>query len=133
MRRRFVDSSFYFAVAAEQDPNHRAALDVVLEAGVVLCTSRYVLAETMSLLTKRASKSAALRIARAFILSAEACLLDVTDEDFDAAWDLFAEYPDWDFDLVDSISFVLMRREEIEAALTFDRHFAQMGFTALPG
>jgi predicted nucleic acid-binding protein len=133
VRRRFVDSSFYYAVAAEEDPNHRVALDVASEATVVLCTSRYVLAETMSLLTKRASKSAALRIAQAFILSSEACLLDVTNEDFDAAWDLFAEYPDWDFDLVDAISFALMRREEIEAALTFDHHFAHMGFEALPG
>ncbi len=84
-------------------------------------------------MTKRASNSTAHEIAQAFILSPEACLLDLTDEDFDAAWALFAQYPDWDFDLVDAMSFALMRRERIEAALTFDHHFAQMGFTALPG
>lgn len=98
-----------------------------------VCTTRYVLAETMSLLTKRASKLTALQIADDVILSEETCLLDVTRADLGDAWRLFSRYPDWDFDLVDAISFALMKREEIETALTFDRHFAQMGFTALPG
>jgi predicted nucleic acid-binding protein len=128
-----VDSSYYYAVAAEQDPNHAEALAIASETDIGLCTNRYVLAETMSLLTKRASKSTALRVAWAFILSPEACLLDVTTENFDAAWALFSKYPDWDFDLVDAISFALMKREEIDTALTFDRHFAQIGFEVLPG
>jgi len=34
---------------------------------------------------------------------------------------------------VHAISFALMKREQIETALTFDARFAQMGFSVLPG
>jgi len=133
VRRQFVDSSFYYALAKEEDPNHQIAAAAAAHKDVMFCTSRYVLAETMSLLTKRASKRTALKIANDVILSVETCLLDVTTTDFVDAWHLFAQYPDWDFDLIDAISFALMHREGIERALTFDYHFEQMGFTALPG
>jgi uncharacterized protein len=133
VRLRFVDSSFYYALAREEDPNHQSAVDAAAHDGPAFCTSRFVLAETMSLLTKRASKRTALKIADNVILSVETCILDVTDADFADAWRLFRSYPEWDFDLVDAISFALMKREEIETALTFDSHFAQMGFNALPG
>ncbi|MEA3400032.1 MAG: hypothetical protein U9R79_02190 [Armatimonadota bacterium] len=55
-----------------------------------------------------------------------------SEDQIRAAWDVFLSYPDWDFDLVDAISFTLMRDLEIDSALTLDRHFAEMGFTALP-
>jgi len=133
VRQAFADSSFYYALAVEEDRDHRLARGVIDRPDLGICTTRYVLAETMSLLTKRASKLTALQIADDVILSEETCLLNVTRADFADAWDLFAKYPDWDFDLVDAISFALMKREEIETALTFDHHFAQMGFDALPG
>jgi predicted nucleic acid-binding protein len=34
--------------------------------------------------------------------------------------------------LVDCVSFELMRRERIDTAFAFDRHFAEQGFTTIP-
>jgi len=99
----------------------------------MLCLSTHVVGEAMSLLTKRLSKSIALDTGRELVEAETVWVITPSDQDFADAWSLFCRYPDWDFDLIDAISFALMKREEIDAALTFDRHFAQMGFEALPG
>ena len=39
------------------------------------------------------------------------------------------KYQDKDFSLTDAISFAVMERLQITQAFTFDRHFAQYGFT----
>ena len=41
--------------------------------------------------------------------------------------------PDKTYSLCDAISFVLMRRQGIQEALTTDRHFEQEGFRKLLG
>ncbi len=43
----------------------------------------------------------------------------------------FALRRDKDWGLTDCLSFVVMEREGINAALTADKHFEQAGFTAL--
>ena len=45
--------------------------------------------------------------------------------------DLFEQRPDKAWSLVDCLSFLVMRQEEISAALTGDKHFEQAGFIAL--
>ena len=47
--------------------------------------------------------------------------------------DLFKTYDDKEFSFVDCASFVVMRREHLVDAFTFDHHFAQMGFRLWPG
>jgi len=44
---------------------------------------------------------------------------------------MFKNYRDKEWSLVDCASFLVMRDEDIELALTADHHFEQMGFTAL--
>jgi predicted nucleic acid-binding protein len=41
------------------------------------------------------------------------------------------QYDDKDFSLTDATSFAVMERLRVPAAFTFDRHFAQYGFTVL--
>lgn len=128
----YADTSFLYAWTVEDDPNHGRALQTGMERNPQISFTSYVLAETMSLLTKRRGKPQAMTMGSRLLASPQAHLIYPTRSDFATAWDLFAQYPDWDFDLVDAISFAVMRREGIETALTFDRHFAQMGFVALP-
>ncbi|MFO8079313.1 MAG: PIN domain-containing protein [Armatimonadota bacterium] len=129
----FLDTSFIYALSDMADPVHPVVSSTheALERPPVLTS--YVLAEAMSLLTKRATKHRAVVVGDRIVTSSQARVIRPTDEDFDDAWALFAKYPDWDFDLVDAISFALMKREEIETALTFDSHFSQMGFETMPG
>jgi hypothetical protein len=133
IERAYVDTSFIYALTMERDPNHQAA--ATLHAGFEgqMLASIFVVAETMSLITKRRGKQQAISIGRDLISSERTRILYPEGLVLRRAWREFATYPDWDFDLVDAISFALMKREEIEVALTFDRHFAQMGFEALPG
>lgn len=129
----FLDTSFIYVLSDSADPGHREAVDLYRDLSEPVVLSSYVLAEAMSLLTKRTTKSCAVRMGEHLTASSHVSVISPSQADFDEAWDLFAKYPDWDFDLIDAISFALMHREGIERALTFDYHFEQMGFTALPG
>jgi len=46
-------------------------------------------------------------------------------------FELFRTRPDKEWGLVDCISFVVMKKQEITDALTADEHFTQAGFCAL--
>ena len=48
-------------------------------------------------------------------------------------WRLFKRYDDKEFSFVDCLCFVVMRRERLVDAFTFDHHFEQMGFRLWPG
>ena len=115
----------------DDDANNARAVETYDEIESRICTSTHVLAETMSLLTKRVSKQHAIRAGRRILRSPRTVVLRPTAADLRVAWRDFADHPDWDFDLVDAISFALMRRERIDAALNFDHHFTQMGFITL--
>lgn len=116
----------------DDDANNTRAVATYDEIDSPICTSTHVLAETMSLLTKRVSKQHAIRAGRRILRSPRTVVLRPTAADLRVAWREFADRPDWDCDLVDAISSALMRRERSDAALTFDHHFAQMGFITLP-
>ncbi len=133
MERTFIDTSFLYALAMQQDPNHDRAVEAHDHLSGEMTTSIFVVAETMSLVTKRRGKPLAIEVARELIAAGRTRIIYPDRDNVQSAWRLFAQYPHWDFDLVDAISFALMKREQIETALTFDAHFAQIGFTALPG
>ncbi len=132
MTPAWVDSSFWFALANRDEPGHPGATELLRGYDGRLQTSTFVMAETASLLTKRGTKAGAVGFCW-YVLNQSACeVTHPSSDQVQAAWDLFLSRPDWDFDFVDSLSFTMMRDLEIETALTFDHHFAEMGFTTLP-
>ncbi len=50
---------------------------------------------------------------------------------FTAALDLYRERMDKAWSMTDCFSFLIMRQYDIDAALTYDKHFEQAGFSAL--
>jgi len=50
---------------------------------------------------------------------------------FSRAFELYSERPDKDWSLTDCVSFVLMKEQALDRALTADIHFVQAGFRAL--
>ena len=50
---------------------------------------------------------------------------------FDESFALYKSHQDKEWGLIDCVSFVVMRQNEIQDALTFDHHFVQAGFRAL--
>jgi predicted nucleic acid-binding protein len=50
---------------------------------------------------------------------------------FDLGAELYATRTDKTWSLVDCVSFVVMKREDLTDALSTDRHFTQAGFNAI--
>lgn len=131
----FVDTGALVARYIRRDGHHRKARRVwaEIERGRRRCfTSSFVLDETFTLLGRRASYSFAAERARALLGSAALTVLRPDSEDELKAVDLFAKFADQEVSFTDCISFVLMRRNKLDQAFTFDRHFAVAGFEVVP-
>ena len=79
----------------------------------------------------RMHKREAARAIEQFLEAGEAEIVHPTPEQFAQALALYKTYEDKAWSLTDCLSFVVMREAGAEAALTFDRHFAQAGFGVL--
>jgi predicted nucleic acid-binding protein len=132
-RRTLVDTSAYFALLDHDDANHAQALtirDRLIAEGWRLFTTSFVLAETHALLLNRLSQDIATRFLRDMEHS-PTTLMWVTPADVQRAKAIIYQYDDKDFSLTDATSFAVMERIRVPSAFTFDRHFAQYGFTVL--
>lgn len=130
MSRVFVDTSALYALLDAGDASHaraRRAFGGLRDQEALLVTTSYVLVETCALVSRRLG-SAALRAFREDF----APLLEVVWVDaaiHEAALDLLFERRKASLSLVDAASFVTMRRERLDAAFAFDRHFEEEGFS----
>lgn len=135
MRRCFIDTSAYIALAYADDTHHLTARDTMTAlAGLRLpqVTTSYVLAETYTVLRRLAGHPAAVAFGTATQRSSATGRLTVVypDAALDAAaWDHFARYEDQDFSFVDCVSFAWLRADGQSEVFAFDRHFDVLGFT----
>ena len=129
MKRVFVDTSGIMAMLVANDRFHRQAKNTfkrLAQDGVALVTSSYILVETYALLGRRLGLEAVQTFRSEF-----APVFDVVwvDQDLhDAGLDLLAREGRRDLSLVDATSFVIMRRQRIDDAFTYDSHFSEAGF-----
>ncbi len=131
----FVDTGAFVARYIRQDGHHRKARRAwaEIDRSRSRCfTSSFVLDETFTLLGRRSSYSFAADRARALLRSEALTILRPDADDEGRGVDLFAKFADQKVSFTDCISFVLMRRQRLERAFTFDRHFADAGFEVMP-
>lgn len=133
MERVLVDTSAVLALVEPNDEAHeraKRAFEALRAREVVLVASSYALLETYTLIGRRFGLGAVSRFRESF-----APLLDVVwvDQDLhEAALDLLVERRKRRLSLVDAVSFVLARREGIDEAFAYDRHFADEGLRMAP-
>lgn len=131
----FVDSSFWIALEDSKDQDHDAAAQywafLASRRPRVLSTT-FILGEVAAFFTRRGKHTKAVTIGEYLLFSEECDCVSVDPPLLDAAWDYFVARSDKTYSLTDCISFVLMEREGIREALTFDHHFEQAGFVRLP-
>ena len=133
MRQRegvFVDSGAWIALAIEGDAMHDAAVELwelLRRNGARLYTSIPVVIETFTFLDRIANRNAALSWKGA-IDELRLKLLQCDRRDLENAWDFFRSTEFHKLSAVDATSFVLMKRNRIGLAFTFDYHFAVAGF-----
>lgn len=127
----FVDTGAWIALALSRDPFHlraRESWDSLNTAGAHLHTSVPVILETFTFLDRNTARDVALAWRESLSQVADLRTLTVTPADLEEAWPYFQRRELHKLSAVDATSFVLMSREKIRTAFTFDHHFAMAGF-----
>jgi uncharacterized protein len=134
MREFFLDTSFAIALSAITDQNHAKAVELAeqIEAqSICLVSTQAILLEIGNALSKQKYRAAAIQLLESLESDPNVKIIPLTNELYDAAFQLFRSRQDKEWGLVDCISFVVMQSLSITEALTADDHFNQAGFRAL--
>lgn len=135
MKTYFGDTSYWLALELSDDQNHATALthwqSLVKTSFSVVITS-YVFDETVTYLNSRNHHEKAVEVGENFLLSSTIEIVHVDEDLFFEGWVMFQQYQDKRYSLTDCISFLVMKRKDLETALTFDKHFSQAGFSVEP-
>ncbi|HLF07174.1 MAG TPA: PIN domain-containing protein [Thermoplasmata archaeon] len=134
----FVDTWALKALFDTSDSDHKAASiyresirkDEVEVSGFI--TTDFILDETLTLVRSHAGHRESIAVLDSVRGSPFYKILDVDGEIFEGAIEMFRKYDDKEWSFTDCTSFVLMRREGLTEAFTFDRNFEQAGFTRVP-
>ncbi|MEX1102736.1 MAG: PIN domain-containing protein, partial [Dehalococcoidia bacterium] len=134
----FVDTGAWIGLAHPRDERHVAAraFSQSLPRGTRLVTSNYVVSETITWLTYRGSRRAAVDFHRNLErdLQSGAVLLDWIDAGHhDRGWKIFQQYHDQVLSFTDCTSAVVARERNVDYVFSFDRDFRILGFDVRPG
>lgn len=131
----FIDTGAFLARYIERDQYHNVAAQHwrTLQDDRRRCfTSNFVLDETITLLARRSTYQFAAQRARNLFESTRLTILRPDENDELAALERFQKYADHGVSFTDCVSFVLMERQNIKSAFSFDRHFTIPGFDVEP-
>jgi predicted nucleic acid-binding protein len=126
MARVLVDTSAIYALIARDDRNHaaaRAGLDRLRKRRDEPIVTNFVVAECHALLLARLGPD----IARRWLSTSAWQVERSSTEDEEAAREIILTHTDKGYSYTDAVSFAVIKRLRIRAALAFDRHFAQFG------
>ncbi len=127
----FVDTSFWCALYDANDCHHTDAVKIweaLSQMPVRLFITDYIFDEIITLISRKINTKKAIELGQTLLTSEVVHILQVDETMFQKSWELLNKYDDQNFSFTDCTSFTLMQANRIEAALTFDGHFSQMGF-----
>src|SRR5271157_4441203 len=127
----FVDSGAWFAAAVPSDRRYAEAHRWMGQNREKLLTSDYVVDETLTLLRARGEPNRAIALGNQFFRGDLTAIYYLTEEDIQAAWDVFCRCSDKEWSFTDCTSKVVMERLQLITAFAFDRHFHQFGGIAI--
>lgn len=131
----FIDTGAFVGRYVERDQFHGAAVAFWTELSFnpQRCfTSNLVLSETLTLLARRTDYRFAAERARLIYSSVALRILRPDSTDEAAAILLLEKYAAQRVSFCDCVSFVLMKKQGLNYAFTFDGHFTAAGFQTLP-
>lgn len=132
MSRVFADTSALYALLDAGDVYHakaRRGFGRLREREALLATTSYVLVETCALVSRRLGLAALRTFHEELAPLLEVAWVDATVHE--AALDLLFQRRRSTLSLVDAASFVVMRRDGIDEAFAFDRHFEEERFSVV--
>ena len=135
MKPLFLDTGYLIGLETSNDQHHQAAVEHwnrLARNLPHLVTSSYVFDEVVTIFANRNLHAKGIEVGQNLLDSPFVELVHVDEELFYEAWRYYQKHSDKSYSLTDCVSFVLMTKLGIEAALTFDTHFVQAGFKRLP-
>ncbi len=130
----FIDTSAFIAVLSRSADEHAVAVSAwerLLASDEQLVTSNYVVVETCALAHKRAGMSAVSRFLDDILPVVQVQWVDVAIH-ADGTRRVLSSSRQGP-NIVDCVSFEVMRQLGISSAFTFDEHFRKDGFRMIPG
>ena len=134
MNAIFVDTSGWLALVVKSDFLHERAVEIydeLLKKGCDFITHEGILLEVANSLSSAKARGTVLKLKESIETSNRIEMFSLSPDLIEAGWELYAERPDDEWSVIDCISFVVMRSEEMTEALTADKHFEQAGFVKL--
>jgi predicted nucleic acid-binding protein len=131
----FIDSGAWIALYVEDDAHHSEAKGTwqqLVKLSTRLCTSNYVLDETLTRLRMLGGHALAVRFGDIVFRSNSLERIYVDQEVEAAAWSWFVRYDDHELSFTDCVSFAVMQMRAIRVAFTFDTDFTTAGFERVP-
>jgi len=134
MERVFADTGYWIALLNPRDALHQKATTSSRKyAPSRIVTSEMVLVEFLNSFSDFGPRvrQAAARAVTSLRDNSHIVVKPQTSQLFEKAVKRYQEMADKSWSLTDCASFVIMKEEQLAAALTHDRHFAQAGFQTL--
>lgn len=131
----FVDTGAWYALADKDDQYHERAanhLKKIARDGTTMVTTNLIIHETYMLLARRLSHKVGIKFLDEVYSEENLRILHSNDAVEQEAYDIARKYSEHDFSITDCVSFVMMKREAIRRAFTFDKHFRTMRFSIEP-
>jgi predicted nucleic acid-binding protein len=134
MKTVFADANYWVAILNPRDTLHDTAKRVSRSVGQSrIVTSEFVLLEVMKLMANAGLhlKQVAHRAIGDMRRNPNLKVVPATSTLFQKACERYVAYHDKEWDAIDCSCMIIMEEEGVSEALTYDKHFQQMGFTAL--
>ena len=131
MNTGFADTSYFLALLIPDDVNHSAARRWAEAHRTPLITSEYVLLEVGNYLSPVPARRLFGQFWRALRSDSRMTVVPASSDLLARGLELYESRLDKPWSLTDCISFVIMKDQKIQDAITADRHFEQAGFTAV--
>jgi predicted nucleic acid-binding protein len=131
----FLDSAFVIALVFKADQSYAKAQitwERLTSERRKFVTTTFILDEAVTFLSSRGEHELAVEIGNQLLTSPAIEMVDIERPLLEQGWEYFVRHHDKTYSLTDCISFVVMKREAILEALTFDAHFTQAGFQIVP-
>ena len=134
MKKAFVDSSYWIAVANPKDQWSEAARHARRSLGdAILFTTDEVLIEFLTALSRGGPtlRQAAAKMVRAILANVNVRVIPQTREGFLKGLTRYEGREDKEYSLTDCVSMDVIVSHALTEVLTNDHHFEQEGFTVL--
>jgi|SRR3989338_1853785 len=132
MESFFADTSFFYSLIDKNEGDyHRRASAWLSETigRVHLISSNYIFDELVTLILIRLDKATCMAACEKLRQSPTIHWHFIDQSEEAESWNLFTHYRDKAWSFTDCTSHVLMKSLKLTSILTWDHHFAQMGFS----